>query len=365
MFPSVAVLPYLFVHGLLCAVAGVAVLRWIARGPTIWRGFLGLVMVGGAGAIVSLVTAPRAEGMTAFAIALALAWTIFLVVPAFAFVVAVRMYGRPMASGMLALAFAVGAVGIFAFVVEPHRLTVSRHDVVSTKVNAPLTIAVISDLQTDDPGAYEREALARVMAERPDVIVFTGDVIQIADQERYARAWIRLRELIAEVDLHAPLGIYAVRGDVDPRGRWLSELDGTDIIGIEGPTLTVPLRDDVTLTALDLPASASVELAIAAVSRFHVVIGHRPDFALGTIHADLLLAGHTHGGQVQLPGFGPLATASHVPRDWAYGRTEISEGRTLIVSRGVGMERGVAPRLRLFCAPEIVIVRVLPDLGTG
>jgi len=92
-----------------------------------------------------------------------------------------------------------------------------------------------------------------------------------------------------------------------------------------------------------------------------VALGHRPDFALGDVRADLLLAGHTHGGQVVLPFIGPPITLTAVPRSWASGRTELDGGRTLVVSRGVGMERGYAPRLRFGCPPEILVIDLVPS----
>jgi len=89
-------------------------------------------------------------------------------------------------------------------------------------------------------------------------------------------------------------------------------------------------------------------------------MGHSPNFSLGEIDADLLLAGHTHGGQVQLPGIGPLLTLSLVPRSWASGLTEISPDQYLLVSRGIGLERGNAPQLRFNCRPELVILDLIP-----
>ena len=80
----------------------------------------------------------------------------------------------------------------------------------------------------------------------------------------------------------------------------------------------------------------------------------------GEIDADLLLAGHTHGGQVQLPGIGPLLTLYGVPRDWASGLTEIHPGQYLLVSRGIGLERGNAPRLRFLCRPELIVIYLEP-----
>ena len=71
---------------------------------------------------------------------------------------------------------------------------------------------------------------------------------------------------------------------------------------------------------------------------------------------DLTLAGHTHGGQVQLPGVGPLMIASRVPRSVGAGGLHSLAGRRIYVSRGVGVERGQAPRLRLGAVPEVSLI---------
>ncbi len=96
-----------------------------------------------------------------------------------------------------------------------------------------------------------------------------------------------------------------------------------------------------------------------------ILIAHRPDVVHElTPHTrvDLLAAGHTHGGQVQLPLIGPLSTASGVSRDFAAGGLHVIDGRALYVSRGIGVERGQAPRLRLGAPPEILIVTIAEQL---
>jgi predicted MPP superfamily phosphohydrolase len=103
---------------------------------------------------------------------------------------------------------------------------------------------------------------------------------------------------------------------------------------------------------LTLHDSANVSITIVDQEKFHIVLGHTPDFSLGRIEADLLIAGHTNGGQVQLPSVEPLLTLPQVPRSWASGVTEIKPGKKLVVSRGIGMERGDAPRVRFLCRPS-------------
>jgi hypothetical protein len=82
---------------------------------------------------------------------------------------------------------------------------------------------------------------------------------------------------------------------------------------------------------------------------------------MGHIEADLLLAGHTHGGQVRLPWIGTLTTGCLVPRAWAAGMTELPNGGKLIVSRGTGRERGESPQIRFLCRPELVVIDLVPE----
>ena len=77
---------------------------------------------------------------------------------------------------------------------------------------------------------------------------------------------------------------------------------------------------------------------------------------------DLVLAGHTHGGQVRIPGIGPVITMSRIPRNQAAGLTKLPSGVLLYVNRGIGMEGGSAPRIRFLCRPEIAVFTIR---GTG
>lgn len=264
------------------------------------------------------------------------------------------------AAALGAVGIALAAVGVDAFFVEPFALEVNEVVVRSSKLEAPLTIAVLADIQSDEIGAHERAAVRAAVAAKPDLVLLPGDYVQAATHADAEAERARLRAVLLEEGLEAPLGAYAVPGNVDNALRWTSIFEGT---GVRTATVSQTFHPSpaISVTALTLEDSFLDDISIGPQPGFHIVVGHGPDFALGRVEADLLVAGHTHGGQVRLPFIGPLVTLSRVPREWAAGTTALPGGQRLIVSRGIGLERGLAPRLRFLCRPEVVIVRVQPD----
>lgn len=251
------------------------------------------------------------------------------------------------------------ALAIDSFLIEPGWLEVTRLRLVTPKIGRPLKIVVLADLQTDCIDAYERVVLRRALREKPDLILLPGDYIQEADPTRRAELRGQLHALLTEIGLDAPMGAYAVAGNVDSR-RWPEIFEGMPVTAFED-TRSVDLPD-LRITGLAMRDSFNPALQVPAAEAFHIVLGHSPDFALSPdIDADLLVAGHTHGGQVRLPLLGSVLTLSRVPRKWAAGTTDLGDGRTLLVSRGIGMERGFAPRLRFLCRPEIVVIELVPE----
>lgn len=288
-----------------------------------------------------------------------LSFLVFLHLPLLLASAAAVNWRRDRRGAVMALIGSVALAGIAvdAFVIEPTWLEVERFEVSSPEVTQSFTIAVVADIQTDRVGRYERTVLARLMELRPDMIVLTGDYLQVADAARRTRLSGELRAVLAEVELDAPLGVFACPGNVE-HGSWPTIFDGLPVTTFSrtGSTRAGALQ----VTGLDLHDSYHGRVARAPDGRFHVVFGHAPDFALTSSVGDLLIAGHTHGGQVRLPFFGPILTLSSVPRSWASGLTHLPDGRILVVSRGIGMERGLAPRLRFLCRPQLVLIEVVP-----
>jgi predicted MPP superfamily phosphohydrolase len=201
------------------------------------------------------------------------------------------------------------------------------------------------------------------MALRPDVILLPGDLFQrgraTTDGEIAA-----MRALLGR--LSAPGGVYVVQGNCDSRKTIGQFTEGTDVRLLFNEIVCVAVRDRwVTIGGVELRATSE---AIDTVRRLEslpegadvrLLVSHYPDYVYGLSadsRVDLIVSGHTHGGQIQVPFLGPLLTLSDVPRQVAGGGLHELDGRRLYVSRGVGCERGQAPRVRFCCPPEISLI---------
>jgi len=262
---------------------------------------------------------------------------------------------------------------VYAFHIEPHWLEVSHYTFTSTKLKGlerPITIAQVADFQTDHIGEYEIRVIKTLADLKPDMIVYNGDYVHTFTLESWAKLASQLHDLLMAAHLDPPFGSYAVIGDVDDERLWPMIFANQKVKMLNDEATVVQLPGcRVNLTGLRLKSSRATELEeIEKASKgredglLDLYIGHSPDFVelLGDRKEDFLaLAGHTHGGQVRLPFYGPLMTLSRLPRKFADGFLPYGSG-TLSVARGIGMERCDAPRLRFLCRPELRVVTLLP-----
>jgi predicted MPP superfamily phosphohydrolase len=221
-----------------------------------------------------------------------------------------------------------------------------------------LTLVHLSDLHMTGRvcEAYFRFLADQVNKLRPDVIAITGDIIE------HESCWPWLAESLGR--LCAPLGVYFILGNHDAfidadrtrtlltdagltcvSGRWLrADWNGAPILigGNELPWMP-PAPG-----ALDVPSRG-------AGDEFRLALCHTPDQFAWCVDADvdLALAGHTHGGQVQLPILGVVASPSLYGARYACG--VFRRGDTVLhVTRGVG---GETP-LRFRCPPEAALLEL-------
>lgn len=288
----------------------------------------------------------------------------------------------------------IAITGIDAFWIEPHALQVKKLEITTERVTKPIRIVFMSDIETDCPDAYTRRILETMKAQQPDLFLFGGDYIQysrssiikegslfaayrpLLPRSRARDLRKEFNALLKEMNFHAPLGCFAVSGS--PRDlRFEPLLFENTGITLETKTGTLSLGDDLYLTCLnpvDCQYSDQSEFLTAdqrKENRFHIILGHIPDFVMNYPQTDLALAGHTHGGQIRLPLIGALTSQTlRFPRKWASGHRVITspDGKNqfdLIVSNGAGLEAGGSPRMRLLCRPDIWVIDLKPKSPSG
>jgi len=220
-----------------------------------------------------------------------------------------------------------------------------------------LRVACVGDLHLDRTTCADamRRRLRPLASLDPDLILFVGD---------YATGDPRYEEPAAAIiaGLRAPLGVYAVLGNHD---RWVGEENSLRALREAGVRVLVnekvALRrgaDRLYLAGVNDPYTGADDLdgALSTVPAGSCVIllAHTPDIiAKAQARAvALVLAGHTHGGQVSLPLVGPPVVLSEYGSKYAHGL--FREGRTaMFVTRGVGE---IFPQVRFNCPREIALL---------
>lgn len=257
-------------------------------------------------------------------------------------------------------------VFVDATFIEPFRLVTEATTIPIARERAlpqPLVIGVLADLQCVVVTDREREAVARVMAVKPDMIVLPGDLQQVGFDHRDEIA-AQFRELFAP--LSAPLGVWYVEGNTESTAEARHLLAGTPVKILDDEIVhLVHAGARIALCGVDLNYSPRASAALnelldpADVDDVRIVLAHRPDVVYAIAprtRVDLVVAGHTHGGQVQVPFFGPPITLSSVPCEVAAGGLHAVDGVRVYVSRGIGWEHGHAPRVRFNCTPEVSVL---------
>ncbi|MBN1978059.1 MAG: metallophosphoesterase [Anaerolineae bacterium] len=274
---------------------------------------------------------------------------------------------RGTAALFIAVNLAFSVIQVDAYIVEPLLVTTTEIALASADLDPaapPVRIVHLTDTHIERLSYREEAVIDKVNALRPDIIVFTGDYINTT-YFGDATAHEHFREFVAQ--LQAPYGIYATRGTVEPSPDYMANLiEGTEIVWLEQEAVTVNGRgQQVTLVGVNCDHDdgdiARLDQAMAGIPRdaFTLLLFHSPDLIHeAAAHGiDLYLGGHTHGGQLRLPFYGAIVTASKYGKRYEAGLFQ-EGGTTMVISRGIGFEGYSMPRARFLCPPEIVSIEL-------
>jgi predicted MPP superfamily phosphohydrolase len=263
---------------------------------------------------------------------------------------------------------AAGAVGLGAYAgwIEPRRLVLRHLDVPSPLWPAgwaPLRVAVISDLHAAWPhvtAARIRRLAQRIVDQRPDLILLPGDFVSTGTYGVVHVPVEATAEALAPLVDCAPT--YAVLGNHDHHlgaRRVVGALDAVGIVSLYNRAEMVRLGDrDLWLAGVDCLRTGRADLpkALADVppdATATILMSHIPDIIRRVPESVMLtVSGHTHGGQVRIPGLPPLITHSRLPRAMARGLHRLGE-RCLYVSAGIG---STGLPIRMGVVPEMAIL---------
>lgn len=252
-------------------------------------------------------------------------------------------------------------LGLFCYV-QNNALVTTKLEIESSNIPKAFNgyrIVQLSDLHGKSFGPNQDRLIQRVKKSEPDLIVFTGDLV---DAKRYDPG--PGLTLLKKLSTLAP--VYIISGNHEWwSGRWeelREEVGETGAFLLEDDAVTITENgEEIGLLGVDDPAGGDVPAVLQSVEKkkgFNILLSHRPelfsDYAASGM--DLVLSGHAHGGQVRLPFIGGLVAPDQgmFPE---YTEGLYKDGDTnMVVNRGLG--NSIIP-LRIFNRPEVVEITLL------
>ena len=314
------------------------------------------------------------------------------------------MTGSPSRRTALAAVAAVGAVGAAAGVwgigIERHLYAVRRHTLPILEPGSdPVRILHISDVHMAPWQRGKQRWIGSLARLRPHLIVSTGDSLGHVDGLEGVRAAFEPLRGIPGLFVHgsndlvapAPRNPFAYFAGPSRRRIAVQELDtaaldayleGLGWHNVDNASVSLEVRGHRIdafgvgdahrdLDRLDLVPGMVDELREADASShtapepLTVAVAHAPYrrvLDVFTTHgADLIFAGHTHGGQVRLPGWGALVANCDIPLRQARGlSTWTRSGRTVPLNVSAGVGHSIYAPVRFACRPEVSLLTLTP-----
>ena len=259
-------------------------------------------------------------------------------------------------------------VGLTVAALLADQVVCDKDDLIITKSDVRLarwpheasgvTVGVLSDFHADYDHAVHRVARAALLLanRKPDIAIVAGDYISSHLTRHFLAPTVNALSPLTT----APGGAYAIMGNHDCWGNnhdlATKLLDRAGFTVLNNRSVPFPGVPEAYIVGLDDAwchrMNVQKALRDVPVDAVKIVALHEPDFAdvIGS-GFDLQISGHSHGGQIRIPGLPVL----HAP---AYGRKypeglQKAEHHLVYTTRGIGM---IGPQIRTFCPPEVTLL---------
>jgi uncharacterized protein len=287
-------------------------------------------------------------------------------------------YKRKKTARLLVIVLLLGTITLlYGSFVESTLLITNRQTIDIVGIEKTITIAFVTDFQV---GPYKKtkhieHVVSRILSLKPDLVLIGGDHVDNADMDEDETKYLEpLKKLV-----DAGIPVYAIHGNheygvnkgkgiqnpnfrignVSARVKQYMENIGVlylvndlTIVTIHGQEIAIFGGDSYWADNLSFDSLEDI-IDVPTIGLIH-----NPAAAWITAKEDidLMLSGHTHGGQIRLPFIGPLGRVDDIiPAKWYQGLNNIDEDTQLFVTSGTG-ETGT--RARLFNPPEVVLLTI-------
>lgn len=265
---------------------------------------------------------------------------------------------------------------VYGSFIEPKLLITNHQNIQLNKFSKPIKIAFISDIQAGNyvDAEYVEKIVERTISLKPDIVILGGDQVDnegtAEDETVYLKS---LEKLAKQIPTYAVQGNHEYgigggisiidyhkrTGDVTKQTQTTLEKIGVkylinqlEKININGEEFYLFGGDELWSGNLSYNALKQRKEKIPTIA-----VIHNPTaiFQANNHQIDLMLSGHTHGGQIRLPFIGPVGRVDDVLLTEWYEGLNVASSTLLFVTRGTG-ESGA--RARLFCPPEISLLTI-------
>jgi len=264
--------------------------------------------------------------------------------------------------------FLAGLCLIYGFFIEPKRLVIRHVDVTPSHwTSKPLRIGLISDIHMGGrhmPPARVMKITERLNALNPDIILIAGDFI-----DGHHNRQDMSDNFNQQIDngfkilsgLKAPLGRYAVIGNHDVWYDADYVENALERAGVTVLTNEAVVHDDICVVGLadhETQREDKASFSVCGAKASIIALMHSPDsFQYIPQGIGLAAAGHTHGGQINIPFLGGLSTITDIGPSYKQGLKRY-KGDAVYISAGLGTS--VLPA-RFRAPPEIVLITLQPN----
>lgn len=253
-------------------------------------------------------------------------------------------------------------LGLICFIygfIEPYWISISHIKLVTSKLpkgSKPLKIIHFSDLHSDPTPRLETSLPELIAKEQPDIIVFTGDTLNMPEGLKVAK------EFFSKLSKIAPT--YVVKGNWDSWFWYNLDLFGeTGVKELKSTSEKLSINGySFWITGVPVGQANQIPKLLNQIPKneFSILLYHYPDEIEDLAgQLDLYFAGHTHGGQIAMPFYGALITYSKFDKKYESGLYKVKD-TWLYVNRGIGMEGGNTPRVRFCARPELTVIEIYP-----